>query len=86
VAEYEHNSKMFGYISLDDLEGVQIALTKLGYDPGKADGLDGPKTKAAVKKFQVATSIRVDGIAGPETKGELQALLAKKVEADQPVA
>ncbi|MES1177851.1 MAG: peptidoglycan-binding domain-containing protein [Myxococcales bacterium] len=75
MAEFEHNSEKFGYISLDDLEGVQTALSKLGYDPGVADGKDGPHTRAAVTKFQQAAAIKVDGIAGPETKGALRSTL-----------
>jgi peptidoglycan hydrolase-like protein with peptidoglycan-binding domain len=76
MAEFEHNSEKFGYINLDDLEGVQTALTKLGYDPGTIDGLDGPKTQKAVRAFQTDNSIQVDGIAGPETKGTLVGVLA----------
>jgi peptidoglycan hydrolase-like protein with peptidoglycan-binding domain len=71
MAEFEHNSEKFGYISCDDLEGVQNALIKLGYEPGKADGIDGPKTQGAVRAFQTDVSIGVDGIAGPETKAAL---------------
>lgn len=71
MAQFEHNSEKFGYVSCDDLEGVQVALGKLGYDAGTADGLDGPKTQHAVKSFQTDVSIKVDGIAGSETKGAL---------------
>lgn len=35
---------------LSTIEGVQIALTKLGYDPGAVDGEDGRK-RAAVERF-----------------------------------
>lgn len=75
MAEFEHNSAKFGYISLDDLEGVQTALSKLGYDPGGIDGKDGPHTRAAVTSFQKDAGIKVDGIAGPETKGALRSTL-----------
>jgi peptidoglycan hydrolase-like protein with peptidoglycan-binding domain len=78
MADFEHNSKHFGYVPLDDLEGVQNALNKLGYEPGKADGLDGPRTQGAVRKFQTDAKIRIDGIAGPETKGALLASLDAK--------
>lgn len=71
MAEFEHNSEKFGYVSCDDLEGVQNALIKLGYEPGSADGIDGPKTQHAVRKFQGDVSIAVDGIVGPDTKGAL---------------
>jgi peptidoglycan hydrolase-like protein with peptidoglycan-binding domain len=81
MAQFEHNSKTFGYIYLDDLEGVQTALTKLGYRPGKVDGLDGPNTQKAVRAFQTDAKIRIDGIAGPETKGALRAALDAKASA-----
>lgn len=82
MASFEHNSDKFGYINLDELEGVQNALQKLGFDPGKADGLDGPKTQGAVRAFQAQATIRIDGIVGPETRGALvQTLDAKAAEA-----
>jgi peptidoglycan hydrolase-like protein with peptidoglycan-binding domain len=37
------------YLDLDDLEGAQKALLALGYKPGVADGLEGPRTQAAVR-------------------------------------
>jgi peptidoglycan hydrolase-like protein with peptidoglycan-binding domain len=80
MADYEHNSDKFGYLNIDDLEGVQNALTKLGYDPGVADGKDGPKTQGAVRSFQKDVGITADGIAGPDTKGNLVAVLATKSE------
>lgn len=75
MAQFEHNSEKFGYLSLDELDGAQSALAKLGYDPGAADGLDGPKTRAAVTQFQKDVNIKVDGVVGSETKGALVAAL-----------
>ena len=86
MAEFEHNSEKFGYISLDDLEGVQTALTKLGYDPGAVDGKDGPRTRGAVVKFQTEAQIKIDGIAGPETKGALRATLDQQGSPPTPAA
>lgn len=34
------------------VSGAQGRLSNLGYDPGKIDGIVGPKTTAAVKRFQ----------------------------------
>lgn len=75
MAKFEHQSPLFGKLNLDKLIDVQTALSKLGFDTGKADGIDGPKTQAAVKKFQTATMIPTDGIVGPQTRGALQAAL-----------
>lgn len=71
MAQFEHNSEKFGYIDLDDLEGVQKALAKLGFDPGKVDGKDGPNTQKAVREFQAHATIQIDGIAGPQTRKAL---------------
>jgi hypothetical protein len=81
MSAFEHNSEKFGYLNLDDLDGVQAALAKLGYDPGGADGKDGPRTQKAVRAFQAAMSIRIDGIVGPETRKALVDELADKAAA-----
>ena len=81
MAKHTHNSQLFGYLNLDELDGVQSALTKLGYAPGKIDGVDGPNTMAAVKVFQAAASLPVDGIVGPQTKNALVAMLDKNATA-----
>src|SRR5918912_1193869 len=46
---------------------LQLALKGLGYDPGAVDGHFGPRTEAAVKAFQKAQGIAVDGIVGDIT-------------------
>jgi N-acetylmuramoyl-L-alanine amidase len=90
MAQYEHNSEKFGYLNLEDMAGVQNALLKLGYDPGSADGQDGPHTQKAVRAFQAAASIQVDGAVGPNTRQALVDELAKQSEdappADPPAA
>jgi uncharacterized protein (TIGR02594 family) len=50
-----------------DITAIQRALKKSGFDPGKADGVWGRRTIAAVKAFQEAHGLEVDGILGPET-------------------
>ena len=42
-------------------------LTYLGFPCGDIDGDFGKKTEAAVKKYQAAIGIRVDGICGKTT-------------------
>lgn len=50
---------------------LQWLLNDKGYDCGKADGIFGKKTKAAVMAFQKAKNLVEDGIAGKKTITEL---------------
>lgn len=50
---------------------IQALLDYLGYDPGTIDGADGPNTQNAVRTFQAAEELTVDGIAGEGTQGKL---------------
>jgi hypothetical protein len=45
-------------------ETVRAVQEKLGV---KADGVYGPRTRAAAKRFQRAHGLAVDGVAGPQT-------------------
>jgi peptidoglycan hydrolase-like protein with peptidoglycan-binding domain len=53
-----------------EVEQVQIALVALGY-PLAIDGTYGARTEAAVRDFQAANNLEVDGIAGPNTQTAL---------------
>lgn len=46
---------------------VQCLLAYLGYDPGGIDGVDGQKTRQAIRDFQGAEGLGVDGVAGEQT-------------------
>ena len=50
----------------DDVRTLQSALNFFGYRL-TVDGSFGSKTEAAVKKFQTANSLKIDGIVGPKT-------------------
>jgi peptidoglycan hydrolase-like protein with peptidoglycan-binding domain len=50
---------------------VQRSLRRLGWQPGPVDGLYGPRTKAAVTRFQAAAKVAADGIVGPRTRQAL---------------
>lgn len=51
---------------------VQRALIKLGYSPGKADGIYGPQTAYAVRQFQLDNNLVPDGEVGEITMKELR--------------
>lgn len=46
---------------------LQGLLRARGLDPGPVDGIFGPLTEAAVRRFQRSRRLQVDGIAGPQT-------------------
>jgi peptidoglycan hydrolase-like protein with peptidoglycan-binding domain len=50
-----------------DVAALQFLLQRAGHGPGRADGLFGPLTRAAVVRAQEAAGIAVDGLAGPAT-------------------
>lgn len=50
---------------------LQTRLNELGFSCGKADGIFGAKTKAAVIAFQYAEGLQADGIAGVATQAAL---------------
>ena len=55
------------------MRALQRRLAATGYAPGPIDGLYGPLTERAVRRFQGAYGLLVDGIAGPLTLGSLVA-------------
>ena len=57
----------------DVIKTVQIALNARGYGPLVVDGIQGPKTTAAIKEFQAKAGLAVDGIVGPKTAAALAA-------------
>ena len=50
-----------------DVAALQFLLQRAGHGPGRADGVFGPLTRAAVLRAQEAAGIAVDGLAGPQT-------------------
>lgn len=50
---------------------AQRALAAAGFYKGPIDGKEGPQTKQAIRQFQQAKGLRVDGIVGNSTRQAL---------------
>jgi hypothetical protein len=55
-----------------DVAALQFLLHERGFEPNGLDGGFGPNTENAVRRFQTAAGLTVDGIAGPTTLGALR--------------
>jgi peptidoglycan hydrolase-like protein with peptidoglycan-binding domain len=56
---------------------IQTALKNAGYDPGPIDGRMGKATRTAIKEFQKANNLGVDGKVGKQTWSVLGQYLDK---------
>jgi peptidoglycan hydrolase-like protein with peptidoglycan-binding domain len=55
-----------------DVAELQFLLHTRGFEPGGFDGGFGPNTENAVRRYQGAAGLEVDGVAGPATLNALQ--------------
>jgi peptidoglycan hydrolase-like protein with peptidoglycan-binding domain len=62
-----------------DVSRIQAALTALGFDSGRPDGMFGPNTARAVASFQSAHGLDADGVVGPATRQALERRAARPV-------
>ena len=67
-----------------DVKALQERLNVLGYNAGTADGIFGPQTTLAVKRFQAANGLTADGIVGPKTRDALYAPSISPAEITRP--
>lgn len=57
---------------------VQLLLLYLGYAPGQADGVEGPRTQEAVRLFQQEQgTLTPDGVTGEKTQQALRQAVAQ---------
>ncbi len=68
------------------VEILQKALAALGVNPGPSDGVFGPKTEAAVQRFQKKAGLEADGIAGPKTLAAIEAMQKATAAVPKPLA
>lgn len=57
---------------------IQQDLADLGFYSGPINGIYGPLTTAAVKKFQARATLPVDGVAGPQTMAAINLALGNE--------
>lgn len=58
---------------------IQRRLKDKGFDPGEIDGIWGRHTIAAVRMFQEANGLKIDGVVGPKTVAALFAAAPTEV-------
>ena len=76
------SSTLYNGCSGDEVKKLQQALINLGFLNGTADGKFGNKTEEAVRRFQKANKLDVDGLAGKMTQEILYAAEKAAVSAD----
>jgi peptidoglycan hydrolase-like protein with peptidoglycan-binding domain len=57
---------------------IQAALKGAGFYSGELDGVIGPATKEAIRKFQEANQLTPDGVVGSKTWAILEKYLEEK--------
>jgi peptidoglycan hydrolase-like protein with peptidoglycan-binding domain len=75
---YSRKEGSSGFRSTVATKDIQAALKNAGFDPGAIDGKFGPRTSQAIKEFQRAKGLKIDGKVGPQTWGELSKYLEKR--------
>jgi membrane-bound lytic murein transglycosylase B len=58
-------------LSRDTVLELQAALNERGYDAGKPDGITGPATRSAIRKYQHDNGMIADGFPGQELLDDL---------------
>ncbi len=77
VAEAKAVSTEIVDAAVANTKDVQTRLKKWGYYTGSVDGINGPKTIAAVKAFQRKYGLTADGIVGPLTAAKMGLSVSK---------
>lgn len=57
----------FAATASESVRAAQQVLKEKGFDPGPVDGVSGPKTRSALRKFQAQQHLTVDGTLSPKT-------------------
>jgi membrane-bound lytic murein transglycosylase B len=66
-----------GALSTAQVQAMQRQLNELGFDAGSADGLIGPRTQSALRRFQVRHGLPADGYPAPSVLAAVAAAHAE---------
>ncbi len=61
-------------VSGDDLISIQNALRSRGYDPGPVDGIMGPRTREAIRRFQGDQGVQITGEPSAQLRDMLRSV------------
>jgi hypothetical protein len=57
---------------VETTEGLQARLNNLNYQLGPVDGIEGLRTREAIRNFQRDNDLVIDGVYGPKTQEKLR--------------
>lgn len=61
-----------GSLTTAQMKALQTALNELGFDAGTADGLPGPRTQTALRRYQVKYQLPADGYPAPSVLADVE--------------
>jgi membrane-bound lytic murein transglycosylase B len=73
-----------GALSLDQMKTLQQRLVEHGFDAGAADGYPGLRTQAAIRQYQQAHALPMDGYASPSLLEHLQCCAESTAKTEEP--
>ncbi|MDP1925813.1 MAG: lytic murein transglycosylase [Thiobacillus sp.] len=59
-------------LTTEQMKALQKALNELGFDAGKPDGLPGPRTQTALRRYQVKHRLPADGYPAPSVLADVE--------------
>ena len=69
--EVKYDLKLGGLDPIDQVSGVQARLNQLGFSCGAVDGKMGPKTRHAIREFQLSADMKASGEMDDATRAKL---------------
>ena len=73
--DHRQENPFFEELKRRRIARIQRGLASLGYNPGPADGIFGPKTRAAIRAFQALAGLPVTGAISDDLEDSLEAVL-----------